>query len=243
MQKILSAEQVEAFYHDEFVDDQVRHFVAMFGDNGGQIDLNVVDMGGGCGFFARQLNSLTDCRVRVVDMDPASVAACHAAGIEAVKGDAIHPVITGGEDVVCFNLILHHLVGASASDTLILQTKALAVWAPHVRSVFVNEYIYESYLGNFSGWLIFRITKSTFLSWIGKMGAKLMPSLKANTFGVGVRFRANQEWRGIFESAGYSIKSVVTGKEEQVSLPRRLLLIKNIRRDSFVLEPVARASF
>lgn len=31
MQKILSAEQVEAFYHDEFVDDQVRHFVAMFG--------------------------------------------------------------------------------------------------------------------------------------------------------------------------------------------------------------------
>lgn len=49
MQKILSAEQVEAFYHDEFVDDQVRHFVAMFGAEAAH--KNVVDMGGGCGFL------------------------------------------------------------------------------------------------------------------------------------------------------------------------------------------------
>lgn len=235
MQKILSAEQVEAFYHDEFVDDQVRHFIAMFDTMGAPT--NVVDMGGGCGFFARQLTNQTECKVKVVDMDPASVAACHSVGIEAVRGDAVHPNITGGEEVVCFNLILHHLVGASDRDTLILQTEALAVWAKHVQSVFVNEYIYESYLGHFSGWLIFRITKSPFLSWLGRLGAKLMPSLKANTFGVGVRFRANQEWRRVFETAGYSVKTTVLGKEEPVSMPRRLLLIKNIRRDSFLLVP------
>lgn len=172
-------------------------------------------------------------------MDPASVNACHAAGIDAVQGDAIHPTMSGKEDIVCFNLILHHLIGNSDADTLALQTRALAAWTPHVRSVFVNEYIYESYWGNFSGWLIFSITKSAVLSWIGKMVAVVVPSLKANTFGVGVRFRAHEEWRGVFEAAGYSVKSVILGKDEPISLPRRLLLIKHIRRDSFVLEPKA----
>ncbi len=237
MQKILSAEQVEAFYHDEFVDDQVRHFVSMFGAEAGH--KRVVDMGGGCGFFAKQLASQTDYQVKVIDMDPASVDACHAAGIDAEQGDAIRPKMTGMEDIVCFNLILHHLIGDSDDDTLALQTKALAAWLPHVRSVFVNEYIYESYCGNLSGWLIFSITKSAALSWIGKLVAVVVPSLKANTFGVGVRFRASQEWRSVFEAAGYSVKSVITGKNEPVSLPRRVLLIKHIRRDSFVLEPKA----
>jgi hypothetical protein len=33
------------------------------------------------------------------------------------------------------------------------------------------------------------------------------------------------------------LKANIAGKEEGVSLPRRLLLIKNIRRDSFLLTP------
>ena len=235
MQKILSTEQIEAFYHDQFVKDQSRHFVSLFGSN---LPLKkVTDMGGGCGFFAKRLENQAAYKVKVIDMDIASVQACRDAGIDATQGDALNPEISGDENIVSFNLILHHLVAQSDSATLALQIKALAVWQPHVQSIFVNEYIYESYLGNFSGWFIFRITKSPVLSWFGRVVSKVVPSLKANTFGVGVRFRASQEWRRVFESAGYIVKSSVVGNDEHVSLPRRLLLIKHIRRDSFMLEP------
>ena len=40
-------------------------------------------------------------------------------------------------------------------------------------------------------------------------GSIVVPSLKANTFGVGVRFRAHGEWLRVFESAGYDVKSSV----------------------------------
>ncbi len=53
MQTKLSGEQVEAFYHDLFVDDQVRGFVSLLGTN--PSCGNIVDLGGGCGFFAHQL--------------------------------------------------------------------------------------------------------------------------------------------------------------------------------------------
>lgn len=197
MQKILSSEQIENFRHDGFVDDQVCHFIKVFDDGGDHI--NILDMGGGCGFFARQLSNKTGYTVKVMDMDPASVDICRSNGIDAEIGDAITPKISASVDAVCLNLILHHLVGVSESDTRQLQTKAMSVWVASSKFLFVHEYIYESYFGGFSGWLIFQITKSSFLSWFGKMGAKLMPSLKANTFDVGVRFRAAEEWREILK--------------------------------------------
>jgi hypothetical protein len=62
-----------------------------------------------------------------------------------------------------------------------------------------------------------------------------MPSLKANTFGVGVRFRSGNEWTKIFDNSGFVVEAELKGEEEFISLPRRLLLIKSIRRDSFLL--------
>jgi hypothetical protein len=237
MQKVLSNEQIEAFYHDEFVEDQVRDFKTLV-DSGPSRNSIVVDVGGGCGFFAKRLSRLTSYNVRVIDMDTTSVEACRESGVEAFCGDALNPDISLGKGgVACFNLILHHLIGASEQITLDLQRKALGTWRSHMHCVFVNEYIYESYLGNLSGWLIFQITKNRILSWIGRTISYLIPSFKANTFGVGVRFRAHNEWKHIFESAGYVVTSMVTGNAERVAIPLRLLLIKTIRRDSFLLTP------
>lgn len=234
-QNTLSIEQIEAFYHDEFVKDQVQHFVKLFD---GKFELNqVTDIGGGCGFFAKSLMQQTNFIVKVIDMDPASVATCLETGIAASRGDAISPEISGNEDIVSFNLILHHLVADTEADTLNLQQRALIAWHAHARALFVNEYIYESYLAGFSGWLIFQITKSSFLSSIGLIVSKLIPSLKANTFGVGVRFRSHHEWRQIFAATGFTVTQCVVGHDEPVSLARRFLLIKNIRRDSFMLMP------
>ncbi len=233
-QRILSNAQVEAFYHDHFVEAQTTHFIALVE---GRAPKAVTDVGGGCGYFAKRLAHLTGHKVKVLDMDEASVEACRKAGVEAVRGDALDPHVAEPADVVTFNLILHHLVGASEAATVDLQKRALALWASKARTIFVNEYIYESFLGTFSAWLIYQITKSRLLSWIGRAVSVFVPSLKANTFGVGVRFRAHREWLKVFEAAGYDVAASKRGEEEPVSLPRRLLLIRNIRRDSFLLKP------
>lgn len=235
-QVTLSADQIAAFYHDEFVEDQVRDFAAMVEPSSVGEGV-VVDVGGGCGFFARRLRELRSFKVRVLDTDPVSVAACHGVGVDAMLGDALQPPRVGDERIVAFNLILHHLVASSEQATRELQRRALAVWAARAQAVFVNEYIYESYLRNFSGWAIFQITKSQLLSWFARLAASIIPAFRANTFGVGVRFRAHDEWLKIFAAAGYQTRSVAIGKPEPVAAPLRLLLIRTIRRDSFLLEP------
>jgi hypothetical protein len=183
------------------------------------------------------LNELTGRKVRVIDTDFASIEACARAGVEAVCGDALSPELTGREGIATFNLILHHLVGRSERETLDLQRHALTVWRRQVRAVFVSEYIYESYVGTISGWLIFQITRSRLLSWVARVISTIAPSLRANTFGVGVRFRDGCEWVRLFESAGYEVKSRIAGDQDSVSLARRMLLIKSTHIDSFLLRP------
>jgi SAM-dependent methyltransferase len=238
-QRYLTAEQVEAFFHDEFVADQVRDFRTLVGD--GPVEGKVVDMGGGVGHFAASLKQSIAAKVRVVDMDPASVEQCRAAGLDAAQGDALNPVAQGDEQVVCFNLILHHLVADSEAQTRALQTRALTQWAGKVPTVFVNEYIYESMIPGFSGRFIFEITSSRILSTIAKAISRVVPPLRANTFGVGVRFRSRGEWHKLFEEAGFRVVKEVTGAPEPISLVLRGLLIKTIRRDSFALAPLATA--
>jgi len=239
MQKILSRDQIEDFHHDGFVEDQVRHFLSMVGaaDSGRPV---VVDVGGGIGLFANRLQKVGGYELRVVDLDPNSIEICERLGVACTVGDALHPRFAGDEQFAAFNMMLHHLVGGSERETRELQTRALAAWHQRARKLFVNEYIYESFLGNFSGWMIYQVTKSRVLSLVGRMAAKVMPSLRANTFGVGVRFRARDEWHQVFEAAGYRVTKYLTGVEEPIPLPMRLLLIKNRRRDSFLLEPVAK---
>lgn len=234
VQEILSHKQIEAFFHDEFVEDQARHFIDLMRASG-RAPVSVTDVGGGCGFFARRVSDLARCRVRVIDSDETSVAVCRSAGVEAVLGNALSPQINGDEDVVAFNLVLHHLVGRSERITRDLQRTALMVWQDRASSVFVNEYCYEAYVGNVSGWLIYQITKNSVLSRLGRAVSRFVPSLRANTFGVGVRFRGHGEWTRLFEEAGFVVKSTRIGNSEVVSLARRMLLIRSIRRDSFLL--------
>lgn len=235
MQVNLSAGQIEAFYHDEFVTSQMRNFTALVTDRDVKSDI-VVDIGGGVGHFAAALAKSPDVEtVRVVDMDPVSVKHCEDRGLVAIRGDALTPPITGDEDVVCFNLILHHLVGTSERATLAMQSQALASWKGRARAVFVDEYIYDSYWNDISGKLIYAITSSRMLSALGSAVSKFVPSLRANTFGIGVRFRSTDEWLLTFTTLGFRVDASIRGSEENVSFARRLLLIKSCRRDSFLL--------
>lgn len=237
-QKLLAQDQLEAFYHDNFVKSQVADFISLTSSFINPSSDVIVDIGGGVGYFAKAIQNTIDMPVRVLDSDNQAIVLCREAEIAAVQDDALNPTIVGDETIVCFNLILHHLVGVSEHKTRHLQEHALSVWRSTARLVFVNEYIYESYVfNNLSGRLIFQITRSAILSTIGKFIAKFAPSLKANTFGVGVRFRSHSEWREIFASLGFDVLDTVIGPQEYISWPRRCLLIKNCRRDSFLLKP------
>jgi len=64
-----------------------------------------------------------------------------------------------------------------------------------------------------------------------------VPSRRANTFGIGVRFRSRADWEGIFARTGWRVVREKRGPAETISLPRRLAFaLRSIRRDSFVLE-------
>jgi hypothetical protein len=233
LQQKLSAEQIAEFYHDVFVRDQTTDFAKMVGlpvDSG-----VVVDIGGGVGYFAERVSSELGYPVRVVDMDPESIVQCTARSVPAQLGDALAPPITGDEACVCFNLILHHLVAENEAKTRSLQVRALSVWKDRNVPIFVNEYIYESFISRLSGKLIYLITSSKLLSKLAGMAAKVVPAFRANTFGVGVRFRSHDEWIELFREAGFVAERTQTGTNESISPPLRLLMIKTIRRDSFLL--------
>lgn len=140
--------------------------------------------------------------------------------------------------MVYFNLILHHLVSPGLTTTLTLQRRALEAWGCRAVSLFVNDYIFHTYLSTLSGRVIYEITSSRLLSALASVVSRVVPSLRANTFGVGVRFRGRDEWVRIFESLGFKGAGFVRVAEETVSPARRLLMIRSCRRDSFLLEPI-----
>lgn len=233
-QQKLSGAQIAEFYHDEFVRDQARDF----GELAAPLDREgvVVDIGGGVGYFAERVHAEFGYPVRVVDMDPESVARCEARSVPSQLGDALNPPVAGDEACICFNLILHHLVAQDEEQTRQLQMGAIAAWRERDMPIFVNEYIYESFIDRMSGRLIYWITSNKLLSAIGGFAARFIPAFKANTFGVGVRFRSHDEWLALFGEAGFSARKVRIGADEPIRLPLRLLLIKAIRRDSFLLQ-------
>lgn len=233
-QKVLSPNQVSAFYHDDFVESQVRDFSQLILSKDDKVGI-VVDIGGGCGYFAESLIRDHGLYVRVIDIDEKSVAECKAKGIDANIGNALAPGKNDDESVVCFNLILHHLVSKNEKLSRDLQVAALEYWRNQPVRIFVNEYIYDSYFGMLSGRLIYEITRSRFLSVAAGLVARAVPSLRANTFGIGVRFRAHEEWLALFNSIGFEVIAYARGSEEHVSLARRMLLIRSCRRDSYVL--------
>ncbi|HEY0117092.1 MAG TPA: class I SAM-dependent methyltransferase [Allosphingosinicella sp.] len=228
VQRTLCPEQVRAFHLDIFVTDQVRDFAAISPCTEG----GITDMGGGCGYFARELaRRLPSATLTVTDVDDASLAVCATLGVATIKADAFFykPQM---EECGCFNLILHHLVGGGESATRALQVGALNNWRG--RHVFVNEYIYDAWIGDLAGRLIYALTSTSALSFARRAVGKLFPALNANTSGVGVRFRSRRAWERLFREAGFEVTASTRGSSEHVHW---LLspLVHEIRRDSFML--------
>lgn len=242
-QKTLSPAQIVAFRSPMYVKEQAAQFAQLTSG----IRLNpakaIVDVGGGCGYLAAQLQQDTGLPVRVLDMDQESLDTCRSMGVvEAVHGDALNPPIRGDEAVVCMNLILHHLIGTNEATTRVLQKKALSAWRGKSDYVFVNEYVYDSFGGyDIPGRIIYGITGSKALSALVRVITipKFLRHLRANTLGLGVRFRSRRSWLRIFDECGYEVIGETPGWEERVPKPLRAMLLKSNRKDSFLLRAKA----
>jgi len=238
MQIKLDKNQLLAFHHDDFVEDQINDFMEF---TRAHTDLNIsdlnsiLDIGGGIGNFANALKKKISASVCVLETDLNSIKVCKARGLDAKFGDATNYFPAEYEKIACFNLVLHHLVAANLSDTYHLQKNTLENWRIKDKVVFVNEYIYESFIPGFSGWIIYVITSSKFLSMLCRSIAKYIPVFRANTFGVGVRFRSNKEWIHLFNKAGFDKIFCIQGRDEHISFALRILFIKNIRRNSYCM--------
>lgn len=235
-QRQLGPQQLEAFYQDGHASEQVERFVIFDNAVAFNRSKKVLDVGGGCGHFASQLQRVTGMRARVMDTDAKSIEQCQRAGIEASVGDALAPQSEGNEGVVCFNLILHHLIGDDEATTRGLQKQALLAWRGKSDYLLVNEYVYNSFFHHdLSGRIIFAVTSSKFFSALGRFIGRFVPSLRANTFGVGVRFRSEASWLALFKECGFTVEKIIHGRTDHTQLARRVLLIKRKQRDSFLL--------
>ena len=110
------------------------------------------------------------------------------------------------------------MAGDSEEVTRTHQSQALGDRNDRPVRIFVNEYIYDSWFLNAFGRSIYFVTKSKFLSQIGRLVSTIIPSLRANTFGVGVRFRSNSEWRILFDQIGFRVLGDLRWREEPVSM-------------------------
>jgi hypothetical protein len=239
VQVTLGDKQIAAFNTDRNASEQAARFIRFSQAVGGIAPGRfVVDVGGGNGYFARELHARTGWSVRVIDSDEKSIDGCKAlaiAGVEAVVGDAIAPQIRGDEGAAAFNLVLHHLIGRTEADTAMLQEKSLRAWRGRVPFLMVSEISYDSLAFDLTGKVIFAVTSSKLLSKIAGVVGKFVPSLRANTLGVGVRFRSKREWLSFFDRSGYRVLEVVEGEPEPISIPLRFLFVKQIRSDFFLL--------
>lgn len=230
----LSEPQIEAFHHSEFVEQQIDSFIRC--TSGIATDINsLIDVGGGAGHFASSLSKITGMNVTVLDCDEKSIEYALANGIPALCCDALAPPADLNADIVSFNLILHHMVAKNELESQQLQISLLQTYLDRAKFVFVNEYIYSAFGFDLPGRLIYYLTKSKMFTFVLRFIGQFMSSLRANTLGVGVRFRSESSWLSIFEQAGYSVQAISLGENEPISLPRRLLGITCIRRQSFLL--------
>ena len=229
-QRRLDAEQLRQFYSDDLTDTHVEHFRQF----SAQFPLKgvIVDVGGGVGHFAKRVGP----SARVIDMDPKSVETCIANGVEAMLGDALEPEAVGDEGIICFNLILHHLIGLNERETNALQKSALTAWRDKADFLFVNEYIYEGrFWHDFPGKIIFAITRNRILSIMASIAGKLHPHLRANTLGVGVRFRSDRSWRDLFAEIQCEVIAHASGRQDGEAIVRNIFFMKYSRRDSYLL--------
>lgn len=174
--------------------------VIEFLNNKKKSSLNGLDIGGGCGTFAKTIVENTSLDINIDILDPSKLALDNFDKSE--KTNLIPQYFNSFEsnkkyDFIILKTVLHHIIGIDENTTLKLQeefiTKAVSMLNDD-GVLFVEENFYE-------GWLKTDITGKLIFFWTKlKIIESVIRFLGANTAGEGVRFRSRDNWRKIFNS-------------------------------------------
>lgn len=235
----LSNPQLAAFDHD-YVTDQgfaaiQEHLESEFGDR----PFDVLDVGGGAGFFVdRLLKRYPNMSATVLDNSALlldqNVAHPRKRTLMGSGTDLLAAVGDQRFDVVFFNFALHHFVVRRYADTRELQRVALRQ-ATQILSergrVCVSEIAYEGAVyHNLPSRIAFEVTASQRL-------AKLTKRLGANTAGCGICFLSSSAWRREFARAGLTVAA------EDWEPMRRFKLLSRLRLAAIAARRVANVHY
>ncbi|MBD3399279.1 MAG: methyltransferase [Candidatus Coatesbacteria bacterium] len=204
---------------------------------------HLLDVGGGAGYFADYiLEARPGCRVTVLDISPGLLERNRPHRRKRlILGDALQlDELPSGEtfNIICFNLVLHHLLATDETSTRRLRIDVLRRAATLLRRCGRILIIEPLYLGMFHvdipSILVYRLTRSQFF-------APLCKRLGARTAGEGVLFQPGNRWLHTFEDAGLEIQDqYIFGPWEINPLYKIALNIASIRTGIFWLAPFVR---
>lgn len=241
--KQLSDDQLAAF-DTEYVTEPLwamltRHIDDSFPDG----DFRFLDVGGGNGVFAdRLLAAYPRAEGAVLDNSRLLLERNRPNPRKTLIEDSAENLdrLPQRYDLICFNWVLHHLVGdgyrtsvAHVDGTL---RKAAGLLTPrgHV-SIFENMYD-GLLLDNAPSHIIFGLTSA-------KTIAPIVRRLGANTARLGVCFQSRASWQRILERAG--IQAIGYGEDHSWKIPwawRAFLHVGDIRCANFWGRPRAAAA-
>ena len=228
-QRILKRKALDAFDTNEGVAEQIAHFKLCYEYNRDS-KFTLLDIGGGGGYFISALQrEYPNMRATILDLDNLAIEKAASNGLNGIVGSVLNPpsqLTSQKFDVICFNLVLHHIIATKDSDTRKLQSLALfnaRAISSVGGSIFIHEICYEGrFFSGSSSAIIFHILTNALLSKMTLFISKYVPSLKANTLGVGVRYRAYDAWVKLIKLSGYNIAQECKSGKEGHSFVRRV---------------------
>lgn len=234
--KQLEDSQLETF-NTEYVTDQRWQIIkAQIDKDFPNGDFNFLDVGGGNGVFAdRLLEYYPKSKGTVLDnaqvlldknqINPRKTIVCDS--VENLNSIEIK------YDLICFNWLLHHLVGNSYSETRKNMSTAInaviPLLTPYGRvSIFENMYNGLA-IDGLPSKIIFTLTSS-------KAIAGVIKKMGANTAGVGVCFLSQKQWIETISKTGLKLLKYTDDEKWTIPIKWQVFLhIGNIRCGHFWL--------
>ncbi len=196
--------------------------------------LNLLDIGGGSGTFAKLIaNGCPDIDVTVLDPSEKLLSKIDDTRIRKVKGELPNRIPLDSKfDYVHVKEVFHHITGSSIKSSKELLRKSLVTVKEYLNDdgfLLVHELFLESYLiSSLSRALIFYL-----LTLQNKLRIKI--PVREFLMDLEVCFYTRSEFKSILDDCGFKI----VGYHEEDwadNLRKRVLLLKNWGRMLFVLE-------
>lgn len=199
-------------------------------------DFSFLDVGGGNGVFAdRLLKYYPKSKGTVLDNSQLLLNKNVSDSRKTIICDSVENLnkLETKYDLICFNWLLHHLIGNSYLDTRKNMYTAIDTVVPLLTdrgrvSIFENMYN-GLVVDGLPSLLIFTLTSSKAIAgFIKKMGA--------NTAGVGVCFLSQKQWTKVLDRTSLKLLKYTDDDKWSISLKLNVLLhIGNIRCGHFWL--------